>query len=292
MIDPIAIDFVPGTHGHFLETTLNKFFGIASDINDPFTATGTSHKKSSEYNKSKVFHSEHWFELYPEKLKNFKKVISINFTADDLLLVSSISLLRAGDRNIDNNILEVDTVKKLNNRHYRDTLALIYQSYPFLDTSEPSIPRYVLREFYKFGFKNTDVNGYWIKQKQMQYHNSEVCYFSFSSFHNYNKFVDSIKSVEKMCGLTFDFSPEFKQRHEKFLSFINCLDHKQQCDDIVESVKRGIDVPVPELTLFQESYINGQLENIYNKEMPFHQDRYFTSTKDMLYYIDNIAPKL
>ena len=124
-----------------------------------------------------------------EKLKNFKKVISINFTAEDLLLVSSISLLRAGDYNIDNNNLEVDTVKKLNNRHYRDTLALIYQSYPFLDTSEPSIPRYVLREFYKFGFKNTDVNGYWIKQKQMQYYNSEVCYFSFSCFHNYDKFV-------------------------------------------------------------------------------------------------------
>jgi hypothetical protein len=26
--------------------------------------------------------------------------------------------------------------------------------------------------------------------------------------------------------------------------------------------------------------------------MPFQQDRYFTSTKDMLYYINNLAPNL
>ena len=292
MIDPIAIDFVPGTHGHFLETILNKFFGIASDINDPFTVTGTSHKKSSDYNKNKVFQAEHWFELCPVKLKNFKKVMSIRFTDDDLLLVSSISLLRAGDHNIDNDTLEVDTVKKLGNQHYQNTLDLIYQSYPFLDRSAGSIPRKVLREFYKFGFKNPQINGYWIKQKQMYYHNSEVFYFDFSSFHNFDKFTNNIKLIEKLCGLTFDYSDEFRRHHEKFLSFITCIGHKQQCDQIINSIQHGINLTIPKLTLFQESYINGQLENIYCKEMPFHQDQYFTSTKDVLYYIDTGAPNL
>lgn len=293
MTDPIAIDFVAGTHGNFLETTLNKFFGLVSDSTDPFTVLGTSHNKSQNYNTNKVFCAEHWSERYPEQLKKFKKIISIRFTSDDLLLMSSVSLLRAGDQNLDNDSLEVNTVSKLNHRHYQDTLTLIYKSYPFLDTTQESIPRHILREFYKFGFKNTNVNGYWVKQQQMRYqHACEVCYFEFSSFYDTEKFVDNIKLVQKMTGLHFDFCDEFYQRHNKFLSFIPYIKHKHQCDHIVNCVRQRVDLPIPKLTLLQESYINGQLENIYNKEMPFHQDEYFTSVKDVLYYIDNIATKL
>jgi hypothetical protein len=42
----------------------------------------------------------------------------------------------------------------------------------------------------------------------------------------------------------------------------------------------------------QESYINGRLEDIFKKEMPFQQDLYFTNTEDVLYYINNQAPNL
>ena len=37
MNNRIAIDFVAGTHGHFLETTLNKFFNITPEMYDAFT---------------------------------------------------------------------------------------------------------------------------------------------------------------------------------------------------------------------------------------------------------------
>ena len=112
----IAIDFVAGTHGHFLETTLNKFFNITPDVFNTFTATGTSHNKSIDYQKNKLFRAEHWFEYFPDQLEKFDKIISIRFSQDDLLLVSSVSLLRAGDCNIHNNDLEIDTVNKLNNQ--------------------------------------------------------------------------------------------------------------------------------------------------------------------------------
>jgi hypothetical protein len=57
-------------------------------------------------------------------------------------------------------------------------------------------------------------------------------------------------------------------------------------------VLTGQDIVVPQLTLFQESYINGTLERLFQREMPFHQPDYFTSTKDMLYYINHTAPNL
>ena len=288
----IPIDFVAGSHGNFLETILNKYFGFVAKENT-LTATGTSHNKSKRYLQQRVFWARHWFEQYRQELNTFEKIISVRFSQDDLLLLSSVSLLRAGDMNINNDSLEIDTQCKLNNEFYKDTLNLIYQSYPFLDTEAPSIERYILREFFKFGFRDPDYNGYWIKQQQMTYlAESQVFYVEFDSFYKIDKLENMIRQLEVFVGKRFDFSQEFYQEHQRFLSFIPYIDHKKTCDWIVQAVLTGQDIVVPQLTLFQESYINGTLERLFQREMPFHQPDYFTSTKDMLYYINHTAPNL
>lgn len=289
----IPIDFVAGSHGHFLETTLNKYFNIANVIGGTFTSTGTSHRLSSDYINQRLFHADHWSERYKSELDNVSQLISIRFEQDDLLLLSSVSLLRAADLNINNDELEINTVDKLNNLFYQDTLELIYRSYSFLNRNENSIPRYVLREFYKFGFRDPDVNGYWLKQKQLTYPTDcNVFYVEFKDFYNVSLLVKRIKELELFLNMTFEFSDEFYQHHQKFVSFIPYVDNKKVCDYIVDCIQEGNHIPIPKLTLFQESYINGQLEKIFNKEMPFKQDIYFTSTKDLLYYINNLAPNL
>lgn len=291
--DLIPIDFVAGSHGHFLEVVLNTYFDIAKLGQQEFTTIGTSHCLTSDYVKNRIFHANHWYQLKQSKLDTFSQVISIKYTQEDLLLLSSVSLLRSGDQNIDNDNLEIDTVTKLNNDFYKDTLELIYQSYPFLDRNVKHIPRYVLREFYKFGFKNPNINGYWLEQKKLSYSSqAKVFYFYFKDFYDIRKFVTRIKELELFLDKKFNFSTEFFQQHQKFVSFIPYVDHKTVCDEIIENIQNSQIVSIPKLTLFQESYINGQLENIFNKEMPFHQDRYFTSTKDVLHYISNCAPNL
>jgi hypothetical protein len=288
----IPIDFVAGSHGNFLETILNKYFGFVSNENT-LTATGTSHNKSKKYLQQRVFWAQHWFEIHQQELNTFKKIISVRFSQDDLLLLMSVSLLRAGDMNISNDNLEIDTRSKLNNEFYKDTLNLIYRSYPFLDTESPSIQRYILREFFKFGFRDPDRNGYWIKQQQMTYlAESQVFYVDFDSFYKIDKLENIIRQLEVFVGEKFNFSQDFYQEHKRFLNFIPYINHKSMCDQIVQTVLAGENISVPRLTLFQESYINGTLERLFQREMPFHQPDYFTSTKDMLYYINHTAPNL
>lgn len=289
----IPIDFVAGSHGHFLETVLNKYFGIAEVVGGAFTYTGASHRLSTDYIKKRLFWAAHWSERHKSALDNVSKVISIKFDQDDLLLLSSVSLLRTGDFNINNDDLEICTVEKLNNEYYQDTLKLLYASYPFLNQDQSNIPRYVLREFFKFGFRNPEINGYWVKQQDLKYaDNCNVFYFEFKDFYNFVRLVDRIKQLELFLNRTFDFSTEFYKHYVQFIEFIPYVEHKLVCDNIVSCVRKGEDVPIPKLTLFQESYVNACLEKIYYKEMPFYQDIYFTSTKDMLYYIDNTAPNL
>lgn len=291
----ILIDFVAGTHGNFLEVVLNKGFGFDSDLRDSFTSLGTSHKKSLAYNNSKMFHAYHWSQRQDSSLSTAEKIISIRFSKKDLLLVSSISLLRTNDMAIDNDQLECNTFEKLNNKFYHNTLQQIQLAYPKLkvDQKNCSIPRNILREFYKFGFKNPEDNGYWLKLQELVYpDNKKIIYFDFCDFYSQNQFIQALKKVEEFVELKFNFDESLLDLHAKFLSLNSYISHKSQCDQIVFYIQQRLHKDIPKLTLFQESYINACLENIYKKEMPFHDLTYFTSTKDVLKYIETQAPLL
>jgi hypothetical protein len=124
----IYIDFQGGAHGNYLEFVCNKFLGNVPTQGDPFNDLGASHNK--QYIDKKKFEAWHYFEFCGKKtiIKN-SKIISIQITPDDLLLLSSISLLRAGDYNINNDQLEIDTYNKWNNIDYRRVLNNLIDSF-------------------------------------------------------------------------------------------------------------------------------------------------------------------
>ena len=72
---------------------------------------------------------------------------------------------------------------------------------------------------------------------------------------------------------------------KNFLDKITYLGIKKECDEIIQAVSKSIEMPLTKLSLFQESYINAHLENLFNIEMPFLQEQYFNSTKEILEYI-------
>jgi hypothetical protein len=123
----IRIDFQGGAHGNFLEFVCNKLAGVVSTSAMPFNSLGSSHKKS--YVSDRIFVSGH-YSFFPESYTlDTKKIISIQIEADDLLPLSQISILRAGDYAIDNDQLEIDTYHKLNNLDYKKVLDNIKNSF-------------------------------------------------------------------------------------------------------------------------------------------------------------------
>jgi hypothetical protein len=123
----ICIDFQGGAHGNFLEFVCNKLAGVESAENLPFNQLGAAHKK--KYIGKNVFVADHysfWPKPFPDATK---KIVSIQITADDLLPLSQISILRAGNHGIDNDQLEINTYHKLNNKNYKKVLDNIYDSF-------------------------------------------------------------------------------------------------------------------------------------------------------------------
>ena len=138
----IFVDFLGGAHGNYLEFICNKFFNVMpAELVDfsPFNAYGASHNKPESYNTNAVFlglHSTSSGSRFTnvDNDVEFNKsssgvIVYIDIAPSDLLLLSQISLLRAGDGNIDNDYLEINTYNKLNNVNYRSVLDNIISSF-------------------------------------------------------------------------------------------------------------------------------------------------------------------
>jgi hypothetical protein len=279
----IDIDFIPGSHGNYLEFVLTKLMLPDKIPDHPFNHLGASHNKN--YIKE-VFFAGHYSTRNKAMADN---IISIRFEAADLLPLTSMSLLRARNCNISDDDLHTNTYNKLLNPSYKDTLKNILNSYKChlatIDENNPDVPRFILREFFKLGFKNTSIHGFLQELEKMNYPaNKNVYYFPYSSFLSMDKFLTEISRVGKFFNL--DYQPyDLRPLHEKFLSNYQFISIKKIADSIVQSVVDSVDMPLNKLTLFQESYINAQLEKIFNIEMPFLQEEYFISTKEIIEYI-------
>jgi hypothetical protein len=124
----IYIDFQAGAHGNYLDFVCNKFLAGVACNDTPFNQQGASHAKL--YYGEKQFNCWHYSDFHGTRTEiTNSKIISIQITTDDLLPLQSISLLRAGDRNIDNDRLEINTYHKLDNPDYKWVLDNLIASF-------------------------------------------------------------------------------------------------------------------------------------------------------------------
>ena len=287
-LQPVSIDFVAGSHGHFLEYMCNRFVvGIPVELS-PFNALGASHIKDADYIKNSKFFARHYSEL---ALPTQSQIVKITFDHSDLLPLISGCFLRAGDSNLHVNDLEIDTYNKLKDGYFKDLINNINTAYSqqgiTIDQTNPNCPRYILREYFKFGFADPEANGFMKKLEELIYSTDKrVFEFKFSWFYDGDVFVEQLENLADWCGTMLLHTDMIKELHETFLSKQIFKDHKSQCDDIINCVNKQQSKILPELTVLQESYINGILEQTYQIEMPFMQEKYFNSTQEIVQYLN------
>jgi hypothetical protein len=281
----ISIDFVAGTHGNFLEYVCNVYIFNLEVEYLPFNFLGASHLKTKKYLDNRVFVANHYSEL---NIPLHKKIVTIKFEYDDLLLLTSNAFFKAGDSNIHNNDLEVNTYNKLyNSKYFVDLIERINNAYPenIISKDNPNCPRHILREFFKFGFADPNINGFTKKLEQLVYeHSYDVIDFHYKNFYNKDLFLEGIEKISCWTGTKIK-SNGLENLWQEFFKRQIFRDNKTQCDKIIKCVKDRIEHPIPNLTMLQESYINGTLEKEFGVEMPFYQPVYFTDTKEIIKHL-------
>lgn len=317
----IYIDFQAGSHGNFLEFVCNTALAGVKSTELPFNNLGASHEKV--YDGPVLFESNHYFS-HDTRFTN-SRVISVKISYDDLLPLSSISLLRAGDHQLNNDELEVDTYNKLNNDAYRWVLdniinkvslnqieesynAVKDESWPPVATLEdfknlpawiqdecltqhnlhlvelsknnPDCPRWVLREFFKLGFKYPEQAGFITEQRRMQYDaGNDVYYFPFACFYNTELFCKELLAISKWAGLDYTDPTEL---HKEFLKRQPYYNNKRICDGILEQIYNNEQFTFPKLDLMMESYLEAKLELYYNINFPVYRPKWFTNSQEVL----------
>lgn len=308
----VYIDFQGGSHGNYLEFICNKFLADVPCNGDPFNHLGASHNK--QYRGTKKFIADHYSNYRGKKteLEN-SKIISIRICNDDLLPLSSISLLRAGDYNIDNNQLEINTYHKWNNSDYRWVLDNLIDSFfnnqvqhsynAIKDTSWPDVDS--IDDFKKLPI--------WIQEECLVKHNLKLLELTeespdcsrdilrefFKLGFKYPEQSGFMKGQDQML-----YHPSNDVHIFSFNSFYNTKSLHYELIKISKWINRYNYRPMPEVTelhnkfLKRQPYINSKnfcdllLEQIKNKEqfafpkLDLLQESYLTARIELNYNIE------
>jgi len=325
----IDIDFVAGSHGNYLEFVLNKLLlGDAMRQDHPFSLSGASHNKPLEYRDTRIVFSDHYFitggsdndniiliEFTGDDLLSLMSV-SLDRAGDygiidnDLHVDTYKKLNNIHYRMVLDNILskyneilgyndiksdswpEIDTVEDFYNLPIH-IIRECQQEFGFtpklINEHNPDIDRNILREFFKFGFKDTKINGLILQLNRMAqlYNKSANIYrFSYNNFYDYSKFQIEIRNIKDFFNLQFN-EFDLYNLHNLFLEKQNYKDLKIDTDCIIQSMLLNETInAVPALSLFQESYIDAVIENKFNIKLPLNRISYFHDTYDIVKFIN------
>ena len=99
-----------------------------------------------------------------------------------------------------------------------------------LDQHNPNCPRFVLREFFKIGFKQPELNGLMQQQASMKYDAScDVYHFPFHAFYVPKLFVAEIELISKWMEVDSVDLDKIGQLHAQFLQRQPYAQSRQKC---------------------------------------------------------------
>ena len=270
----ILVDFMGGLHGNFFAYVLNSLNPDFDRSILPFTKFGTSH---IPYEK-KVAKAGH-YSAHNLPVDNNDTVVSITVDESDCLLLNLLCFGRSGDYDFDLKNFQIDFYNQIKNTRFVNLVEPIQQAYNYDVTQHKDIPRGILREYFKFGFKDSKINGLYVLATQLKYLDRGPS-FNFKKLYDFDSFLETVSLV----GQPIDYD-WLKFLHSNFVLGINELNQAVQCQQVLEAIKQQKNLPI-DFNLLQESWLNAIIENLHGIEMPFHQEQYFNDTKTILQFLN------
>ena len=156
-----------------------------------------------------------------------------------------------------------------------------------LNENHPHCPRFVLREFFKIGFKDPSKAGFITQQTKMQYATSvKIFDFPFSCFYHKSQFIDQLTNLARFFGFEISNKKDLDTLHDTFLEKQIYKDHKQNTDTIFNRIIQGEIFDLDGIDLLQEAYLEAKLENLYGKESKVSQNKWFANSQEVMEYFN------
>jgi hypothetical protein len=300
-MNKILIDFVGGSHGHFLESILNGLDADSPDlINDsPFRLSDNGTCRIRIYDDwSLRFCAEHFFDQehvkkYQPLVDSAEHCISIRFHPDNRDIMRYLRVVF--DRGLWPSWPQPGTFDQLHKNFFYKTSSkkmLRLRNYAIeeggrVSEQNPDVEIYILRN--ALARRMLSPTGDFltgIKQLIPFYPEKTQHVFMFSWFYNQEKFMAGI------AGLSAKFNLKFEQRqqrvrelHTQFLNmnkFAN--DHSyEKCRSILDNLDSPD--PMPDLDILEQAWILNQLQILSGKKINYNKDEFFKTPLELYQYI-------
>jgi hypothetical protein len=277
----VNIAFQGGMHGHFLRYCVDRFSKLTPELTGtPFNENGTSH---GTLNYSGLVNLYHPSTNYPHFKNKNEPHILITVEKDDILFIERWVTMRAGDFKIDLSDVEIDIPADsmfLQNFQWKDK----FQKYYNIDLTKNSIPKFLMRDFYKLSFLDLDKNGFVDFDIKLKTHKPKNTFcFPVSAFWDKQDFFDTLKEAGERCNLELDLTDQ--SVHDEFINRILFFDTKDRANNVIKSIQDKVNMDTIDLDIVEQAYISAWIEKNYEFVVVPACDQFFQSTAEIINWL-------
>lgn len=275
----VNIAYQGGTHGNFLRYVLDRFSSLTPKLEGlPFSDNGVSHESLSYSGKISRYH--------PNKASpHFDRVdqphILITVEPEDILLLERWATARTANLDVMGDKIKLNSLF-LESFDWQKRFLEVYN----INVSKESIPRFILRDFYKLSFLDIKKNGFITFDRLLRNTKPENSYlFPVSSFWDKSKFLHELGKLDKKFSLALDLSD--LSVHDIFLSRLDHLKTRHRVLETIQNIKERIVTDTRELDTVEQAYLSAWIEKNYDFVTVPLTNTFFNTTGEILDWLDN-----
>lgn len=275
----VNIAFQGGTHGNYLRFCIDNYSKLTPDvIGTPFNDNNTSHRP---LNYSDLIHRYHPSEQEPFFKNTDEPHILVTVDKEDILFIERWATMRAGDFkvNVSEKTVSLHNVF-LKHFPWKDKFKKTYN----IDLTKESIPKFLMRDFYKLSFLNLDKNGFIVRDKMYRQQKPKNTFmFPVSAFWNKDNFFKTLQEASDYLDLKLDISD--RTVHDNFLAGLNFLESKDRTDDVIQAIQNNQDIDISALDVVEQAYVSAWIEENNKFVIVPMCDQFFQSTGEILNWL-------
>lgn len=241
----VALDFAPGSHGHFLELVLNKYiYGVTFPNTELFQSSGAVHpiNLDREYQAIKVVDRGHFTSFNDPIRSTVEKIVFINHCQDlDFVLLTNI---HHRCHPASTNVLDfnVEIINKLHLQHLAKGTNL---------------------DLRKNWYAKLDERLFLTHSLARPQSKLPVYDFDYKSFFDLNNFCVELQKTAHFLEETFKFDVSLAKLWHEFMDRNQGWNLYQQAESIIASTVSGQESPIPDDWKLH-AYLNFRLSKMFD----------------------------
>lgn len=275
----VNIAFQGGTHGNYLRYCIDRFSRKTPMLTgSPFTANHTSHQ---ELQASDLVDKYHPTIDAPHFSNVDQPHILITVDHDDVLFLERWVTIRAGDFGIDTN---QDEIKFSDQFLENFSWAHKFKTYYSIDLHNQSVPRYILRDFYKLSFLDAHKNGFLQKDRIFRDNAPENTFlFPVRDFWNKEGFAKRLYECSDALDLELELSD--LSVHDEFMKRLHNLNTRDRALKITKAINDGVDMLMGDLDTVEQAFVSAWVEKNFDFITVPLTNRFFATTGELVKWL-------